>query len=208
MPCGERGADVVYVTCGGALSSICATMAAFGVGADSSDAAKARICRRCKLTRNLVRRDFGFESYDFESVLTDADEQQIQALLREARPDDVDAFVVEGTRVGSATLYEYLIQQKRFHRVFDPAEWAAFLPRLANTLRSLFAARRIIDPRAADAHRRVQHAVLGQCDVAGGRRGARHPGVRAARRAEPRSPAPDADDRTRLDHTRGVSADP
>jgi hypothetical protein len=141
----RAGGDVIYVTCGGALSSGCATMAAYGVRGDSSEAAKAKVCRRCKLNKRLIRRDFGFDGYDFDSVLTDADEQHIQTLLREARPDDVDAFVVDGTRVGSATLYEYLIQQKRFHRVFDATEWAAFLPRLANTLRSFFAARRIIE---------------------------------------------------------------
>lgn len=141
----KTGGEVVYVTCGGALSSFCVTMAAHGLRPSSDAAKKAAICRMCRRNRDLVRFSFGFRSYDFESKLTAADEARIQGLVGEARREDVASFVVDGVRVGQAALYEYLIENKRAGGVLDEAEWSEFRPRLVNVLRSLVAARKIIE---------------------------------------------------------------
>jgi hypothetical protein len=139
------GGDVVMVTCNGALSSFCVTMAAYGLQPDSASGDKRKVCARCHRNRNHVRRGFGFRSYDLDSVLDAADEQRVTELVAAARRDDVLGFTVDGVAIGRAALYEYLIHRKRSRLVFTDGEWDSFRRHLANVVRSFFAARRILD---------------------------------------------------------------
>jgi hypothetical protein len=145
---GALRAELVYVTCGGALSSYCVPMAARGLTSESAADDKARACAECRLNRDIIRRAFQFSSYDFESVLDDADERRVEALLESAPQDDLTRFEVDGVAIGRAALYEYLIQKKKTQIAFSDEEWRAFRPRLANALRSLLAAGKILDREA------------------------------------------------------------
>jgi hypothetical protein len=141
----RAGADVVQISCDGGFGAYCVVMGAHGLREDSDPAAKAKICVGCRRNRDLLRRDFAFAGYDFDSVLEATDERRIAALLEQARPDDITHFVVDGIRVGQAALYEYLIAHKRAQGGFTTAEWLTFRPRLENVVRSLLAAQKIID---------------------------------------------------------------
>ncbi len=141
----DQGAELVYITCGGALSSFCVTMASRGLVAASSPRARMAVCRACRGDRDRLRRGFGFPGYDFESALTGRDLLDIQAAVDAARPATIASFEVDGIQVGRAALYEYLIQRKRSRLELDEAEWPDFRPRLANALRSLAAASTILD---------------------------------------------------------------
>ena len=145
---GDSGIDIVYVTCGGALSSLCITMASRGVAIDSPVAAKQAVCRECMRNRDLLRADFDFKGYDFESVLTPVDERRIEELT--ARPRAVATFDLDGVAVGRAALYEYLISKKKSQLEIPDEEWPEFRPRLANTVRSLLAAQKILDRERPD----------------------------------------------------------
>lgn len=145
---GDSGIDIVYVTCGGALSSLCITMASRGVAIDSPVAAKQAVCRECMRNRDLLRADFDFKGYDFESVLTPVDERRIEELT--ARPRAVATFDLDGVAVGRAALYEYLISKKKSQLEIPDEEWPEFRPRLANTVRSLLAAQKILDLERPD----------------------------------------------------------
>jgi len=145
---GDSGIDIVYVTCGGALSSLCITMASRGVAIDSPVAAKQAVCRECMRNRDLLRADFDFKGYDFESVLTPVDERRIEELT--ARPRTVATFDLDGVAVGRAALYEYLISKKKSQLEIPDEEWPEFRPRLANTVRSLLAAQKILDLERPD----------------------------------------------------------
>ena len=144
------GAELVYVTCGGALSSFCVTMASQGVAADAAPAAKQAACVACRAARDRLRGGFDFPGYDFDIVLDASDRQRIETLLDQARPDDIAAFQVDGVKVGRATLYEFLIERKKLQLQLTAEEWRAFRPRLANSLRSLIAAGRILDRERPD----------------------------------------------------------
>src|ERR1700733_372754 len=128
----SAGGEVVYITCGGALSSFCVPMAAVGLRANAGSAEKAKVCAACRRNRDIVRDAFGFRSYDFDAVLTAADDADLHGLLTQARRDDVAGFVVDGIHVGRAALYEYLIHHKRSRVAFDEAEWPLFVMHLAN----------------------------------------------------------------------------
>src|SRR5262245_34916832 len=110
---GALSAEIVYVTCNGALASFCVSMAARGLNVGSSDDEKARVCSQCRLNRDLIRRGLRFPGYDFDSVLDDADLRRVERLADEAPHDDLTRFEVDGIPIGRAALYEYLIQKKK-----------------------------------------------------------------------------------------------
>jgi hypothetical protein len=142
--------EIVYVTCGGALDSFCVTMAAHGLKADSSSDAKRATCRRCRATRDRLRRGFGFVGYDFETVLTDRDRLRIEAILASTDRERLADLEIDGVSIGRAALYEFLIERKKTKLALDEEEWTAFRPRLANALRSVLAAMHILEVERPD----------------------------------------------------------
>jgi hypothetical protein len=141
----RAGAEVVQINCDGGFASYCVVMASRGVAEDASVEAKRAVCSACRRNRDVMRRDFAFRSYDFDSILGTADERRIATILETARPEAITELVVDGIRVGQAALYEYLIAHKRAQGGFTTAEWLAFRPRLENVVRSLLAAQRIVE---------------------------------------------------------------
>jgi hypothetical protein len=137
------GAELVYITCDGALASFCIPMAARGLRIDSAPDDKARVCTECRRNRDLIREKFGFRSYDFDSVLDADDETRIAGIVDKVNRKDLAAWAIDGVELGRAALYEYLLQNKKLALTDDA--WQAFRPRLANVLRSFFAAQRILD---------------------------------------------------------------
>lgn len=139
------GAEIVYVTCGGALSSYCSTMGAHGLTPDSPLEDKQAACARCRSSRDRIRAGFGFPSYDFETMLDASDRHRVEVLLGRAQPDTLWSFEVDGIRIGRIALYEFLIERKKLQFELTAEEWRVFRPRLANTLRSFIAAGRILE---------------------------------------------------------------
>jgi hypothetical protein len=139
------GGELVYVTCNGALSSFCVTMGSRGLRTDSPPEEKAKVCVECRRNRDWLRQGFGFSGYDLDSVLSADDVSRIDALMSEIHREDIDALEVDGVNVGRASLYEYLIHQKKSRLELAADEWDAFRPRLASSLRSLVAAKHILD---------------------------------------------------------------
>lgn len=144
----SQGAQVIHITCGGAFGSFCVPMSAMGLTADSDAAAKAKVCAACRRNSRIIRDAFGFTSYDLERGLEPGDDAAIAALVAKTRRDDVSALVVDGVKVGQLALYEYLIHHKRSRSSFTEAEWPGFVTHLTSTLRSFFAARRILEREA------------------------------------------------------------
>ncbi|HEY4181747.1 MAG TPA: hypothetical protein VGM90_33110 [Kofleriaceae bacterium] len=146
----SAGADLIYVTCGGGLSSGCVTMASQGVSPQAFEAERLAVCASCRAARDRLREGFSLPGNDFETVLTDADEQRISMLLATTDPAAVNQLIVDGVEVGRMALYEFLIERKKLKLSLTDEEWVAFKPRLANALRSFFAAGRWLDRERPD----------------------------------------------------------
>ncbi len=144
------GAEVIYVTCNGALSSLCVTMSARGLTVDSSPAEKAEACRACQRDRDRLRDGFGFAGYDFDTVLSATERQRIEDVVATMSPASVAGFAVDGAPIGRATLYEFMLQRKKSDVSVTAEEWPAFRPRLINALRALSAANTILDRERPD----------------------------------------------------------
>lgn len=146
----RAGNELVYVTCGGALSSLCVTMASRGLSVTSESSKKLAVCKECRGARDRLRSGLDLPGYDFETMLTSEDRARIESLVAAARPDAVASFEVDGANLGRASLYEFLIERKKLRLELTPEEWSLFRPRLANTVRSFVAAQRILDRERPD----------------------------------------------------------
>jgi hypothetical protein len=146
----RAGNELIYVTCGGALSDLCVTMASRGLTVTSDRAQKQAVCKECRGARDRLRSGFELGGYDFETMLTPEDHARVDALVTTARPDSIATFEVDGANLGRASLYEFLIERKKLRLELTPEEWALFRPRLANTVRSFVAAQRILDRERPD----------------------------------------------------------
>ncbi|HEX9853682.1 MAG TPA: hypothetical protein VGA68_11730, partial [Woeseiaceae bacterium] len=82
----QAGHEIVYVTCGGQFSRHCVPMIASGLPPHADPADKERVCVACKANKSLIRRQFGFRSYDLDSVLDAGDLTEINRHLKNAGP--------------------------------------------------------------------------------------------------------------------------
>lgn len=144
------GAELVYITCGGAFGNYCITMGARGVPIDADPAEKRAVCEMCQASRDRLRSGFVFRGTDLEASLTREDHDRIERILAAADPHDIVSLEVDGIGIGRLSLYEFMIERKKLHVELTPDEWNVFRPRLANALRSLLAARRIIEQERHD----------------------------------------------------------
>jgi hypothetical protein len=146
----KAGHDVLYVACGEEFRSYCTAMTAFGLKADARDEDKARICRMCKQSENLLREQFGFRGYTLSSRLTAADRAEIERLLQTVTPDNYLDFKVLDVEVGRMALYELLLGRKKGNLELSAEEWKEYRVALRNALASLFATARILEAEKPD----------------------------------------------------------
>ena len=144
------GAEVVYITCGGAFGEYCITMGARGVPMNADAATKRAVCDMCQASRDRLRAGFVFRGHDLESALTPADHTRIDKILAAADPEAIISLEVDGIGIGRLSLYEFMIERKKLQFELTPEEWTVFRPRLANALRSLLAAQRILEREKPD----------------------------------------------------------
>ncbi len=144
------GAQLVYVTCNGAFSTGCVTMVSRGVTAEATKAQRDAVCRDCRAARDRLRGGFRFEGYNLEAMVSASDEERIASLLGRANPAALQDFVVDGVEIGRAALYEFLIERKKLQLALTEEEWTLFRPRLESTVRSLVAARNVLDREQPD----------------------------------------------------------
>jgi hypothetical protein len=146
----KAGHDVLYVACGGEFRAYCTAMTAFGLKADASEEDKARICRTCKRSEELVRGQFGFRGYTLSSRLTDDDHAEIERLLRTVTPDNYLEFKVLGIEVGRMALYELLLNRKKGRLELSGEEWKEYRIALRNAIAALLATWRILEAEKPD----------------------------------------------------------
>lgn len=147
---GQNGHEIVYVTCDRQFSGYCASMTAAGLMHDSPDSEKARICRGCRQSAGIIGKNFGFRSHSIGEFLQGPDHQRVAELVGNVRRDNFLDLCVEGVAVGRLATYELLLNRKKQSLEFSEAEWAEYKTQLGNALRSLFAARRLLDTERPD----------------------------------------------------------
>ena len=146
----KSGHEIVYVTCGGAFSGLCIPMMAARLAWDSPMEAKASVCGACNARKGIIRRGFGFRSYDLIDQITPDDRRAVDTMVAQLKPEAVLAFTLDGIDAGRYALYSLLIGRKKSSLSFTASEWSEYRIHLTNTLTALIASRKIIEKEAPD----------------------------------------------------------
>ena len=146
----KSGHEIVYVTCGGSFSGLCIPMMAERLTWDSPTEAKARVCGACNARKYIIRRGFGFRSYDLIDQITPSDKSALDTTVAQVKPGELLDFTYDGIEAGRYALYSLLIGRKKSSLSFTGPEWSEYRIHLTNTLTALIASRKIIDRETPD----------------------------------------------------------
>ena len=141
----RSGNEIIYVGCGGLLSSHCVSMSAYSVPFSAARAQKERICGVCKNNLKIIRDNFGFTGPDLKGLATDDDLAFAEEFISSVPPTSYPELILEGVEVGRVALYEMLIQSKRGALEFDAAERSRYAASLKNVVAVVRLATRMLD---------------------------------------------------------------
>ncbi|WP_334156907.1 hypothetical protein [Oryzomicrobium sp.] len=136
------GHDIHMISCDGLYRRHCLTMSNVGY---ADQAKKRRICAVCKTNRNAIGAEFRFPTTGIEAYLTAAEAGQAAAAAAALDPANFLQFEWDGIPVASYALYEFWLNHKLSSEEIDTALWPEYLAIFENTLKTLFASRRMMD---------------------------------------------------------------
>lgn len=136
------GHEVLMVTCEGLYRKHCLTMS----NVDFADQAKKRrICAACKTNSNAISVEFRFPTKGIEAFLTRAEAAQAAEVAAGLDRAAFLQFEWDGIPVASYALYEFWLNHKLSSDEIEPGLWPEYLAIFENTLKTLFATRRMMD---------------------------------------------------------------
>ncbi len=147
---GKSGHDVTYVNCNRAYRDNCVSMSAAGLNFYSSQCEKDKVCDECILRRDSIINKFKLNSIIINEYMNDNDMKIISPLIECVNRFNWHEFSYEGIPVGKYAAYEFLLNFKISKITFTDQEFVAYKSSLINTLRTLFAAKRIFDKFSPD----------------------------------------------------------
>jgi hypothetical protein len=146
----QSGHEIIYVGCGGLLSSHCVAMSAFKVPFEAARADKERICSLCRTNEAIIRDRFGFAGPDLTGLAGADDLNFAEELLTSTAQEKYFEVVLDGVEVGRMALYEILIQIKKGTLDLAPGEWLRYRASLKNAIVVLRVAQRLFDEHRPD----------------------------------------------------------
>ncbi len=147
----QRGHDVVYVTCGGALHRHCVVMASMQLAADARETERNEVCRSCTARANSVRSAFGLRGPQLGEILGVGAINQIHERIDHSEDHALLVSTWDGLPVGRRALFPFLLYHKKDDLEFSPAQWRAYRDQLYQTMLSVSAARQLISQYHPDA---------------------------------------------------------
>jgi hypothetical protein len=146
----QGGHEIIYVGCGGLLSSHCVAMSAFKVPFEAARADKERICSLCRKNEAIIRGRFGFAGPDLTGLANADDLRFAEELLASTAQEKYFDVVLDGVEAGRMALYEILIQIKKGTLDLAPGEWLRYRASLKNAIVVLKVAQRLFDEHRPD----------------------------------------------------------
>ena len=105
--------DVIALNCGGAFIEHCAVRESLRI--DLGDSVKVRkpICNNCGDCAKEIGKEFGFQQFWIEEIVTNDDKAEIDLLLSELNEENFSDFIYRGQPLGQLASYETLIKFKK-----------------------------------------------------------------------------------------------
>jgi len=146
----ENGLEIVTVRCAGLYESFCVAMSAAGLTAADSEKKKKQVCGACIKRRNLLDKDFGFNSLVTENFLDDRDFSIADALVDSATLENWPTLELNGIPIGRYAAYEFLLNYKIMGTNVPPELFGTLLNQLKNSVLTMLAAEKILDSEEPD----------------------------------------------------------
>ena len=141
------GHEVRTITCDGLYSKHCLCMS----NIDFADqVSKKRICAGCKINRNAIAAEFSFPASHIEAFLTAVEVVQATEIAASLDRLTFLKFEWDGIPVASYALYEFWLNHKLSSDEIEPALWPEYQAIFENSLKTLFATRRMLDDLRPD----------------------------------------------------------
>lgn len=169
----ENGLEIVTVRCAGLYESFCVAMSAAGLTAADAEKKKKQVCSACIKRRNLIDKDFGFNSLLTESFLDQRDFSIAQTLVDSATLENWPLLELNGIPIGRYAAYEFLLNHKIMGTDVPPELFQTYLNQLRNSVLTLLSAEKILDEEKPDfiiTYNRlygVNHAFLAVAELRG-----------------------------------------
>ena len=169
----ENGLEIVTVRCAGLYESFCVAMSAAGLTAADSEKKKKQVCGACIKRRNLLDKDFGFNSLVTENFLDERDISIARDLVDSATTENWPTLELNGIPIGRYAAYEFLLNYKIMGTSVPPELFGTLLNQLKNSVLTLLAAEKILDSEEPDyvvTYNRlygVNHAFLAVAEARG-----------------------------------------
>jgi hypothetical protein len=169
----ENGLEIVTVRCSGLYESFCVAMSAAGLTAADSEKKKKQVCGACIKRRNLLDKDFGFNSLVTENFLDERDISIASDLVDSATLENWPTLELNGIPIGRYAAYEFLLNYKIMGTNVPPELFGTLLNQLKNSVLTLLAAEKILDSEEPDfvvTYNRlygVNHAFLAVAEARG-----------------------------------------
>jgi hypothetical protein len=169
----ENGLEIVTVRCSGLYESFCVAMSAAGLTAADSENKKKQVCGACIKRRNLLDKDFGFNSLVTENFLDERDISIASDLVDSATLENWPTLELNGIPIGRYAAYEFLLNYKIMGTNVPPELFGTLLNQLKNSVLTLLAAEKILDSEEPDfvvTYNRlygVNHAFLAVAETRG-----------------------------------------
>ncbi len=141
---GQKGEEIVYITCGEVFRDQCVVMDASRIGWRSPSHERSEICRQCTTAKDLLRKEFGFLGYDLGQALEDTDLADVEKILDGVSRENFQSLTVDEVPVGRFAAYELLLRHKKLTLEFSDTEWEEYRISLRYALLALFGGRRIL----------------------------------------------------------------
>jgi len=138
----HAGHDIHMVSCDGLYRRHCLAMS----NVDYADQEKKRrICSDCKTNRDAIGVEFDFPTTRIDAYLTADEERQASASALGLDRTNYLQFELDGIPVARYALYEFWLNHKLSSEEIEVDLWPEYLAIFENTLKTLFASRRMMD---------------------------------------------------------------
>lgn len=108
----ENGVVIDVLHCDGIYQDFCIAMSAAGLTAESSLATRRQVCVACRKRKNILAREFDFNTHILEEYVSESDLQFAQDQSKSVDRENWMKLEIEGIPIGRYAAYEFLLHYK------------------------------------------------------------------------------------------------
>jgi hypothetical protein len=135
----DRLFEISRISCDGTFAAHCTVMEAIGIDLNRSTQEKAKICKQCVKSAEILRPSYRGNDYRLSDYLSADEIAQARRLGGELQQENIESFSFLGVEVAKIAAYETLLKFKKTSASLLDHEFAHLKTYVTNSLMSLMA---------------------------------------------------------------------